>query len=121
MQCSKLFCIPLFVFSLIGYANAQQIDETIARELGLVRSTSADLKSDVFDINLNVSKQTELVFPEQGTLDIKSEDTKKFEILNVNNSLFIQPRIVIDKPVVCLLYTSPSPRDRQKSRMPSSA
>ena len=25
------------------------------------------------------------------------------------------------KPTVCLLYTSPSPRDRQKSRMPSSA
>ena len=24
-------------------------------------------------------------------------------------------------PSVCLLYTSPSPRDRQKSRMPSSA
>ena len=28
----------------------------------------------------------------------------------------------IDKrPATCLLYTSPSPRDRQKSRMPSSA
>ena len=26
-----------------------------------------------------------------------------------------------DDPMVCLLYTSPSPRDRQKSRMPSSA
>ena len=25
------------------------------------------------------------------------------------------------EPQVCLLYTSPSPRDRQKSRMPSSA
>ena len=25
------------------------------------------------------------------------------------------------KQIVCLLYTSPSPRDRQKSRMPSSA
>ena len=24
-------------------------------------------------------------------------------------------------PIICLLYTSPSPRDRQKSRMPSSA
>ena len=24
-------------------------------------------------------------------------------------------------PDICLLYTSPSPRDRQKSRMPSSA
>ena len=26
-----------------------------------------------------------------------------------------------DKSWLCLLYTSPSPRDRQKSRMPSSA
>ena len=26
-----------------------------------------------------------------------------------------------DQDIVCLLYTSPSPRDRQKSRMPSSA
>ena len=28
---------------------------------------------------------------------------------------------VVDAPKDCLLYTSPSPRDRQKSRMPSSA
>ena len=27
----------------------------------------------------------------------------------------------VDVVVICLLYTSPSPRDRQKSRMPSSA
>ena len=27
----------------------------------------------------------------------------------------------INKTITCLLYTSPSPRDRQKSRMPSSA
>ena len=26
-----------------------------------------------------------------------------------------------EEPLACLLYTSPSPRDRQKSRMPSSA
>ena len=34
-------------------------------------------------------------------------------------------RVIIDKNLnfytACLLYTSPSPRDRQKSRMPSSA
>ena len=29
--------------------------------------------------------------------------------------------IVISQFISCLLYTSPSPRDRQKSRMPSSA
>ena len=28
---------------------------------------------------------------------------------------------LMDRPGACLLYTSPSPRDRQKSRMPSSA
>ena len=28
---------------------------------------------------------------------------------------------VTDMSSICLLYTSPSPRDRQKSRMPSSA
>ena len=27
----------------------------------------------------------------------------------------------LDSSGICLLYTSPSPRDRQKSRMPSSA
>ena len=29
--------------------------------------------------------------------------------------------ILANKSLICLLYTSPSPRDRQKSRMPSSA
>ena len=28
---------------------------------------------------------------------------------------------LLRQPMSCLLYTSPSPRDRQKSRMPSSA
>ena len=31
------------------------------------------------------------------------------------------PRVLIANSNICLLYTSPSPRDRQKSRMPSSA
>ena len=29
--------------------------------------------------------------------------------------------LLMGDPAICLLYTSPSPRDRQKSRMPSSA
>ena len=31
------------------------------------------------------------------------------------------PTLMRQAGVTCLLYTSPSPRDRQKSRMPSSA
>ena len=30
-------------------------------------------------------------------------------------------QVSLGQTVICLLYTSPSPRDRQKSRMPSSA
>ena len=36
-------------------------------------------------------------------------------------SLELVPRISRAQSMDCLLYTSPSPRDRQKSRMPSSA
>eukprot|EP00828_Plagiopyla_frontata_P004953 TRINITY_DN11907_c0_g1_i1.p2 TRINITY_DN11907_c0_g1~~TRINITY_DN11907_c0_g1_i1.p2 ORF type:complete len:101 (+),score=24.81 TRINITY_DN11907_c0_g1_i1:105-407(+) len=35
--------------------------------------------------------------------------------------LALVPTVIIAHTVLCLLYTSPSPRDRQKSRMPSSA
>ena len=40
-------------------------------------------------------------------------------VVNQSPGLFLG--IVMAVPFVCLLYTSPSPRDRQKSRMPSSA
>ena len=33
----------------------------------------------------------------------------------------IQKKAILWQANICLLYTSPSPRDRQKSRMPSSA
>ena len=33
----------------------------------------------------------------------------------------VYPGVTTDEINSCLLYTSPSPRDRQKSRMPSSA
>ncbi len=110
MQCKKLMALALLAMSLIESAHAQGIDDTIARELGLVRSAATGVKSDVFDIALNIDKQTELVFPEQGTLDIKSADTKKFEFLNVNNSLFIQPLVAIDKPIVVTFELTRSKR-----------
>ena len=44
--------------------------------------------------------------------------------ININRNGFrwsTNFNIAFNKNKVCLLYTSPSPRDRQKSRMPSSA
>ena len=46
----------------------------------------------------------------------------KETLLNgVATNLMTQFRSHVEQAATCLLYTSPSPRDRQKSRMPSSA
>ena len=48
----------------------------------------------------------------------------RYRFQNVQNRLWASLElfnIAAESPRGCLLYTSPSPRDRQKSRMPSSA
>ena len=50
-----------------------------------------------------------------GKIDWKSRN-KKFRKKSINKF-----REKVTAAMNCLLYTSPSPRDRQKSRMPSSA
>ena len=47
---------------------------------------------------------------------VTSNNMPKLKLIDFLKGLF-----KMFKLVVCLLYTSPSPRDRQKSRMPSSA
>ena len=46
------------------------------------------------------------------------ESVRKFSEKNNNADILV---LNTGGPPICLLYTSPSPRDRQKSRMPSSA
>ena len=58
-------------------------------------------------------------------VDIASESFNEQEIVAVIEAeLRACPHLTVDRigdNLICLLYTSPSPRDRQKSRMPSSA
>ena len=55
--------------------------------------------------------------PDYNSLQEEMQQTeKKLDALHVKSRL-----ITSRKKRICLLYTSPSPRDRQKSRMPSSA
>ena len=49
------------------------------------------------------------------------KSTKKYGIRKKNLKNVIKDLINKNTIYNCLLYTSPSPRDRQKSRMPSSA
>ena len=46
---------------------------------------------------------------------------KNCNVAVCNDSSFSHLSAALDVPTICLLYTSPSPRDRTRSRMPSSA
>ena len=63
----------------------------------------------------NLSKNQQIIFD---LINKSSEPLKAYTIL-----FSVQKKGIKAPPQVyrCLLYTSPSPRDRQKSRMPSSA
>ena len=60
------------------------------------------------------------------TITDKGTGYKKYDILTVGDSDLVKtnvntPSLKIEVDHACLLYTSPSPRDRTRSRMPSSA
>ena len=62
-------------------------------------------------------------------VQVIASDGQNLGVLNTNEAISMAKNQGLDlieiapnaNPPVCLLYTSPSPRDRQKSRMPSSA
>ena len=55
----------------------------------------------------------------EGEIRAPKDQERYFALLQVDKINFDNPEKARHK--ICLLYTSPSPRDRQKSRMPSSA
>ena len=57
-----------------------------------------------------------------GSLVEDAIESKKYQsLLSKAKADDIKSKVDETKVLICLLYTSPSPRDRQKSRMPSSA
>ena len=70
---------------------------------------------NVFFVNLLNLPQIDTDLTPYVVLNI--EEPKHYRIKEELKNIFKEKNIVYS----CLLYTSPSPRDRQKSRMPSSA
>ena len=81
----------------------------IAKEKDIAKSTTKPPYENVFTNRLNLLKSHR---------DAKKSNPKSYRHLDINFDNLI---LAYSAPVPCLLYTSPSPRDRQKSRMPSSA
>ena len=56
-----------------------------------------------------------------GSAVLATSSAKKVLAENLKQRAFKEKKIIDDANKVCLLYTSPSPRDATLSRMPSSA
>ena len=78
-------------------------------------------KPFVSGVRPSQARNTEIV---SGACEVCGSDEWDTDVVRGETSCavcgFVAAQNMID-PGACLLYTSPSPRDRQKSRMPSSA
>ena len=78
---------------------------------GLVNAATSDGELD---------KSTKELMAIAISISVRCEDCIAYHVNNAV-SLGVSREEIIETINICLLYTSPSPRDRQKSRMPSSA
>ena len=83
--------------------------------LRIGRASDQDIRIDEINLPLSIGEITE----SGGQLILTAKAPK---LIRLNGGEVRQQTLkASDQIVICLLYTSPSPRDRQKSRMPSSA
>ena len=71
-----------------------------------------------------INEDIEIYYTTNNSSQTPSEIKDKLEYLlqiNIDISKIITPLVIFENLYSCLLYTSPSPRDRVLSRMPSSA
>ena len=65
--------------------------------------------------------QDDLCLPHRFAKQVAYLDANPDTVMVASATEVLEGARLLPSPHVCLLYTSPSPRDRQKSRMPSSA
>ena len=105
---------------LDGTNNAYQHIACLTKDEKLATATNLT-KNDRQDLYTMVLEQLRINLHQMSMY--RYEDTRKCKDLlkdkNLNRDRIKKPILMI--PYGCLLYTSPSPRDRTRSRMPSSA
>ena len=109
----------------------EEIDLLIA-DMDMLEAETLEASSEDDILELSVDNAMELDIPSQEDSSILTEDIPTTPEATLANEIGLEAVDTSDDDLsamlddmmnsdICLLYTSPSPRDRQKSRMPSSA
>ena len=114
--------------SMSAWDDILMIDDQLSSEEKILKSSvrsycQENLLPRIIDDNRNENFSKE-IFSEMGELGILGSYLHGYGCAGTNYvsyGLIAREIENIDSAYSCLLYTSPSPRDRQKSRMPSSA
>ena len=99
---------------------ALNVDTKVLKKFILINQSFESTNSEKVVDNTNKVESIRSAVDDSGN---RKED---LDVLSLSESVREKSNAVINymadiKNTICLLYTSPSPRDRQKSRMPSSA
>ena len=97
----------------------------IEDEENILEAVKYTLTQEGYDVFTSVDGEEGLekaqeIKPDLVLLDVMLPKMDGFEVCRILRKDLEMPVFMISAKA-CLLYTSPSPRDRQKSRMPSSA
>ena len=76
---------------------------------------------DYFPTNSDDLKKCKPIFKKLKGWQCSTADCRKLSDLPLNAMNYLRFLAELMEVPICLLYTSPSPRDRTRSRMPSSA
>ena len=97
-----------------------------SQDFSWFRDLFLELKHDGFNVSVKESTTQKMDFSRLDSFGSWDLQTKNYNIKTID--VKVDKRIIDEEGHpnlrsfnICLLYTSPSPRDRQKSRMPSSA
>ena len=130
-ETAKLMCVNNVAALLTNWQDNVVFDYSIYDSQSTATDAVFSIMKDGIEVysseNDNIATNTKNTFTYP--MEINTDDDSNFDVVvnvtSVENDL-IEPIVFnvnnsLGYSATCLLYTSPSPRDRQKSRMPSSA
>ena len=111
MSLSDLFCVDRHKSHFLNLVK-NKLDITFANEQEITSLIEAKNFNEIIDFSKQLNKLVVITRGEKGAVAVSGKEIFESDV---------KQNLKIVDLTGCLLYTSPSPRDRQKSRMPSSA